>query len=322
MKGGKRFFKDLPRLIVLMVVLGTFLALLKIATLNYLGSAQAWYITLFALLVIIALQTGFLTLFARLLPRIFIPLSALAILFGLYKLATVRYAGRVGETDTLLGFIQFTKGIEYLIAIALLLGFIAFWWLMHYRGRALAIRTIPLITLALGFSTLAYSCISSQAVANLTPPTERMPTRLAPVLAETYGPASFDHPLHQRLVDQGCARCHHTSDNNYDFPSCSECHTATFDPQNLEKPPLAQAYHLLCIGCHRDSRVGPTDCTGCHTKAEQPPSPPGHPLTGMEDCLKCHQVGGAGALALPADHADATNGQCTLCHSSHSEGEH
>ncbi|NIN95905.1 MAG: hypothetical protein GTO49_13215, partial [Anaerolineae bacterium] len=93
-------------LIVLVVMLGTFLALLKIATLNYLGSAQAWYITLFALLVIIALQTGLLTLFARLLPRIFIPLSALAVLFGLYKLATVRYAGRVGETETLLGFIQ------------------------------------------------------------------------------------------------------------------------------------------------------------------------------------------------------------------------
>ena len=271
---------------------------------------------------VIALQTGFLTLFAKLLPRIFIPLSALAILFGLYKLATVRYAGSVGATNTLLGFIKFTKGVEYLMAIAFLFGFIAFWQWMQHRGKGLMVRIIPVTILVLSFGTLAYSCISSQAVATLTPPTAELPSRLAPVLVETYGPASFDHSLHQRLVDGDCTRCHHSSTGKYNYPSCSECHTTTFDPQNLERPTLAQAYHLLCIGCHRDSRVGPTDCTGCHTKAEQPPSSPEHPLAGMGDCLKCHQVGGSGALALPADHADATNGQCTLCHSSHSGGEH
>lgn len=320
MKRPKNFFRMLPRTIVLLVILATFLALFKIATVNYLGSAQAWYITLFVILVIIALQTGFLTLFAKMLPRIFIPLSALAILFGLYKLATVRYAGSVGATNTLLDFIRFTKGVEYLIAIAFLLGFIAFWQWMQRRGKGLTVRIIPVTVLVLSFGTLAYSCISSQAVATVTPPTASMPSQLAPVLVETYGPASFNHALHQRTVDQGCTRCHHYSDNEYNFPSCSTCHTMAYDPQDLEKPTLTQAYHLLCIGCHRDNQTGPTDCTGCHTKAEQPPSYPSHPLAGMGDCLKCHQVGGSGGLVLPADHADATNGQCTLCHQE--GGEH
>lgn len=318
----KRLFRLTPRTIALLIILATFLALFRIATIKYLGSPIAWHIVLFSLLVIVALQTGLLTLFAKLLPRAFIPLSALAILFGLYKLATVRYAGSLGTTNTLLGFIRFTKGVEYLIAIAFILGFIGFWQWMQRRGKGLTVRIIPVTVLVLSFGTLAYSCISSQAAATLTPPTARMPSRLAPVLVETYGPASFDHALHQRIVDQGCTRCHHYSDNKYNFPSCSECHTMTFDPQDLGKPNLTQAYHLLCIGCHRDNQAGPTDCTGCHTEAEQPPSSPSHPLAGMGDCLKCHQAGGSGALGMPADHADATNGQCTLCHASHSGGEH
>jgi hypothetical protein len=321
MKRLKRFFRLTPRTIVLLIILATFLALFKIATVNYLGSAQAWYITLFALLVIVALQTGFLTLFAKLLPRVFIPLSVLAILFGLYKLATIRYAESAGATNTLLDFIRYTKGVEYLIAIAFLLSFIAFWRLMHYRGKEVVIRTIPLAVLALGFSTLAYSCISSSVVATTNPSAGELPLRNSPVLVEMYGPASFDHALHQRVVDGGCIQCHHYSDNKYNFPSCSECHNAPFDPQDLNKPGLARAYHLLCIGCHRDSQVGPTDCTGCHTKTEHPPSSPSHPLAGMGDCLKCHEAGGSGALGMPADHADATNGVCLLCHTAQPGGE-
>jgi len=311
MKRLKRFFKLTPRTIVLLIIVATFLALLKIATLNYLGSAQAWYITLFTLLVIVALQTGLLTLFAKLLPRAFIPLSALAALFGLYKLATIRYAESVGATDTLLNFLRFIKGVEYLIAIAFLFSFIAFWRMMQHKGKGVVLRTLPLIALALGFSTLAYSCISSSVVATTNPSTLELPLKSSPVLVELYGPASFDHALHQRVLEGGCTSCHHYSDNRYNFPSCSECHGAPFDPEDLEKPGLARAYHLLCIGCHREDQVGPTDCTGCHTKAEHPPSSLGHPLEGMGDCLKCH---GQGPLGVPADHAAATEGTCLLCH--------
>ena len=53
---------------------------------------------------------------------------------------------------TLLEFITYTKGVEYLIAIAFLFGFIAFWQLLHHRGKGLIVRIIPLAVLTLGFS--------------------------------------------------------------------------------------------------------------------------------------------------------------------------
>ena len=52
----------------------------------------------------------------------------------------------------MLDFITYTKGMEYLIAIAFICVFIAFWMVLHRRGKGMLIRIAPLgvITVALG----------------------------------------------------------------------------------------------------------------------------------------------------------------------------
>jgi len=215
---------------------------------------------------------------------------------------------------TLLEFITLTKGVEYLIAIAFLIGFIAFWFLLHYRGRGrgFAARILPAGILVLGLGVLVYSCISSQAVKTTAPPSTEAPLLSSAVLVDMYGPASFGHELHQQVV-QDCTLCHHHSGSS--FPPCRQCHGEPFNPEDLSKPGLAHVYHLRCISCHKENQIGPTDCTGCHAKAAIPPLSTAHPLTGMGKCLDCHGPEGiAGVTKIPVDHAGATNSVCQLCH--------
>jgi hypothetical protein len=156
-----------------------------------------------------------------------------------------------------------------------------------------------------------------------------------------YGPAYFDHELHQRIVAQrvndesqplalnpnvnsfvianyasqsvqDCTFCHHHSGDR--FPNCEECHFNGINSDDLSKPSLAHVYHLRCISCHKESQSGPTDCTGCHNMANVPPLSIAHPLTAGEDCLQCHGDGIAGVPALPSDHTSVTNSVCQLCH--------
>ncbi|MDZ4245596.1 MAG: cytochrome c3 family protein, partial [Dehalococcoidia bacterium] len=122
----------------------------------------------------------------------------------------------------------------------------------------------------------------------------------------------FDHELHQKKV-VGCVVCHHYSGN--EFPPCNECHGASFDPANLNKPGIAHVYHLRCISCHKENQKGPVECTGCHTRAAIPPLSISHPLAGRGNCLSCHGAVIPGVPGLPADHGNGvTNGQCELCH--------
>lgn len=218
--------------------------------------------------------------------------------------------------NTLLEFITLTKGTGYLIAIAFLLGFIAFWQWVHHGGKGLLTRVIPVAVLSLGFGGLAYTCISPKAVPTEAPPAAgagaETPLLSSAVLAVMYGPASFGHELHQRVV-KDCTLCHHYSTGR--IPHCKECHGAPFNPENLNKPGITHVYHLRCISCHKENQLGPTDCTGCHTKAEIPPLSIAHPLTGVTNCLGCHgEKGIAGVTKVPADHAGANNGVCQLCH--------
>lgn len=213
--------------------------------------------------------------------------------------------------SSLVEFMELTKGIEYLIAIAFVFAFIAFWQLVQHRGRGLLLKIIPVAVLALGFGGLASTCVRTAPVATTAPSEKAVPLLASGVLAEMYGPASFDHGLHQRIA-KDCAVCHHHS--GVRTPPCKECHGAPFKPGGLNKPGLARVYHLQCISCHKESRKGPTDCTGCHTKSAIPPLPITHPLSGVEDCLRCHKAKIPGVPEVPADHAGATNGVCQLCH--------
>lgn len=212
---------------------------------------------------------------------------------------------------TLLEFITLTKGTEYLIAIAFLFGFIAFWQLLQHRGKGLVVRIIPLAVLTLGFGALAYTCALPEVMTTTAQPAEETPLLSSPVLVEMYGPASFGHEVHQRITGD-CTVCHHRSGDK--TPPCKECHEAPFNPDNLSKPGIARVYHLRCISCHIENEAGPTECTGCHNKATIPPLSIAHPLAGSGNCLSCHGAAIPEVPGLPADHSSVTNGVCELCH--------
>jgi hypothetical protein len=214
--------------------------------------------------------------------------------------------------NTIVEFMTFTKGIEYLIAIAFLLCFIIFWQLLSHRGKGLAVKLTPMIVAVLGIGALASTCVMQQAAKVAAEPVSSENTLLAsPVLAEVYGPASFDHKLHQFVV-RDCTICHHHSGS--DTPPCSQCHNDLSNTDNSGKPELAHVYHLRCISCHIENQSGPADCTGCHQQASVTPLSIAHPLTGRGNCLTCHAGGLSGVPQIPADHSAAMNSVCQLCH--------
>lgn len=114
------------------------------------------------------------------------------------------------------------------------------------------------------------------------------------VLANLFEGVVFDHAMHVAATE-GCADCHHhttgtTVLNEYcakchegkeemDAVSCQDCHSDDpVSPENLhnptvdyfyhdDKPNLKAAYHLNCLGCHREVD-GPTGCEDCHAKTE------------------------------------------------------
>lgn len=63
--------------------------------------------------------------------------------------------------NTLLEFITFTKGMEYLIAIAFMITFIAFWQLVYGRGKGRVITIALLSYIVLGIGILVASCITT-----------------------------------------------------------------------------------------------------------------------------------------------------------------
>lgn len=113
------------------------------------------------------------------------------------------------------------------------------------------------------------------------------------LLAELYDPVEFNHAGHVEMAD--CSDCHHHTAGTvterwnckkcHDNPmegetvSCSDCHPrdrfgtqylASLDDPELyhkEKPGLKGAFHLSCVGCHRE-QGGPTGCDQCHSMNE------------------------------------------------------
>lgn len=112
-------------------------------------------------------------------------------------------------------------------------------------------------------------------------------------MSQLYGPVDFDHLAHTayarctdchhhttgtKVIDPNCVRCHANSGESHTV-SCSDCHVSDpFAAKNLktmedpdlyhiDKPGLKGAYHLNCIGCHKEV-YGPTGCQDCHTMNE------------------------------------------------------
>ncbi len=221
---------------------------------------------------------------------------------------------------SLLELLTKTKGIEYLIAIGFLFVFIAVWLFVHYRGKNLLIRIVPVLVVGLGFGGLAYSCEANPAAAVTVDFTGQAPLRAAPVIANTYGPALFDHKLHQSAVND-CYVCHHNSGKN--IQPCNSCHNDTASSGDPNKPGIAHIFHLRCIGCHSEKQASipkfpeslcPTDCRGCHPNEQVPPPSIPHGVSGNENCLACHGGGLTGMPQIPQDHAGTVNLDCQLCH--------
>jgi len=113
-------------------------------------------------------------------------------------------------------------------------------------------------------------------------------------LAQYYDAVEFDHAMHMDVaddcsvchhhttgtgaVDGRCAKCH-TEEVEQDVVACQDCHAKDpFSAENIrletdtyvyhdDKPGLKAAYHLNCLGCHKEMD-GPTGCQDCHGRNE------------------------------------------------------
>ena len=102
--------------------------------------------------------------------------------------------------------------------------------------------------------------------------------RYTGIVADRYGPASFDHGKHvtrlrERIQDDGshrladrfhdgrqfvCTACHHHSppiQEGTKPPRCTSCHRQLADPAQPESPGSPAVYHQRCVGCHQRMNV-------------------------------------------------------------------
>jgi hypothetical protein len=216
--------------------------------------------------------------------------------------------------STLIDFMTRTKGIEYLLAVVLLVSFYIFWKFLIPKGKpaGLASRLTIAALFIVVVGALAFFVITSPPAES--PAVADTGTQLlsADVLADMYGPVWLNHDLHKELIGD-CTICHHFSGDA--IKQCRECHSAAFNPKDINKPGLTHVYHLRCIGCHTEMGSGPTQCEQCHSKATVPPMKASHPLTQIQNCLSCHGPDGlAGVKKIPASHSGVPGSVCQLCH--------
>jgi hypothetical protein len=91
---------------------------------------------------------------------------------------------------------------------------------------------------------------------------------------------AFEHKKHfdERKIE--CAKCHHTQKDlkagaDVEVKKCASCHAK---PEKAETPTCTDmsekknAYHIDCIGCHKDevkkaaTSKAPVKCKECHVK--------------------------------------------------------
>ena len=75
------------------------------------------------------------------------------------------------------------------------------------------------------------------------------------------GTITFGHKPHEDRIE--CMKCHHEmEDPKGEAQSCRDCH----NPQATDTFGAKKAFHLQCLGCHKEEAKGPTKCAGCHKK--------------------------------------------------------
>ncbi len=62
-----------------------------------------------------------------------------------------------------------------------------------------------------------------------------------------------------------CQGCHHNSPASKKPPRCGNCHGKPFEQGDMFKPGRMGAYHIQCMGCHKEMGIEkPMGCTECH----------------------------------------------------------
>lgn len=233
---------------------------------------------------------------------------------------------------TLLEYITFVKGIEYLIVVAFCFAFIALWMLVNTKEKEVLKMVSLFVPLSLIFGGAAV-VVSSYDTTDVTyaNTSEAALTDIAgnpamidlqdkdtwfrvnssEYLSIKYEQATDFHKAMSGKV--GCTTCHHNSGD--EIHACKDCHGAPFNPHNASMPGLKAAYHQRCLSCHKeDFGSGPESCTKCHSGVIQtssiisaPPRP--HQLT-WETCTRCHQNGIPGGQVSRIVYHDS----CLKCH--------
>ncbi len=232
---------------------------------------------------------------------------------------------------TLLEYMTYVKGVEYLIVIAFCFAFIALWSVLNSKEKSISKVASMVIPLSLIFGGGAIVFTTSGAENTAASPNVSEPVlpysngdqvslsangkvfavNNSEYLAINYGPATKFHQIMSNKVT--CATCHHNSGD--EIHACRDCHEAPFDPHNSSKPGLKAAYHQRCMSCHKEDFNGPDSCTKCHTgeiktfSISAPARP--HQLT-WETCSRCHKDG------IPNGGKEAKivyHDSCLKCHS-------
>mmetsp|Transcript_22182 Transcript_22182/g.10602 ORF Transcript_22182/g.10602 Transcript_22182/m.10602 type:complete len:548 (-) Transcript_22182:4978-6621(-) len=69
-----------------------------------------------------------------------------------------------------------------------------------------------------------------------------------------------------------CQGCHHNGPISKNPPLCGSCHASSkpFENNNLFRPGIVGAYHIQCMGCHKEMDIDkPAGCTECHKEKEK-----------------------------------------------------
>lgn len=69
-----------------------------------------------------------------------------------------------------------------------------------------------------------------------------------------------------------CQGCHHNSPASLKPPRCWNCHGKPFEDKNQFRPGMKAAYHLQCMGCHKEMKLEKplaTACNSCHDEKKK-----------------------------------------------------
>lgn len=76
------------------------------------------------------------------------------------------------------------------------------------------------------------------------------------VVAQSSGPAEYKYPS-----AIGTVTFNHASHEN--LVDCASCHSVVL---GIDQKARKDAFHDLCISCHKEQKQGPTSCRDCHVR--------------------------------------------------------